>query len=398
MKQLFLHSRKTSGSRAQAMVEFAIVAPILFLLLFGIIEAGRMVFYYAAASNASREAVRYGSAIGYDDLGELKYRHCAAIRDIVRRSSLITIPDADIVIQYDRGPDPLTGTVPTPYHTCTGTVDPGYFVKSGDRIKVTVTARYKPYTKLTPWGSRNFTSTSYRTILGFITIVSTPNGSGGGGTSTATATSTPTDPANPPTDTPTATATGTPPTSTPTDTPTATPAGYTPLPTSTPTDATPTSTPTDTPTATPTYTPTSTPTAVPGCEIQGGPITIQSNYMAMTFTNPHVPVLVSSVRVIWNTSSGAPSQRALNLKSASLGSLFWTGTESGGDVTIAPSDVIIPGNNAESTIFFTFDDFYDHSNGNESITITYSAPGCENFIIQSTPPTLTATPTPTSTP
>ncbi len=39
-----IHNRKKPGSRAQAMVEFAIVAPILFLMLLGIIEVGRMIF------------------------------------------------------------------------------------------------------------------------------------------------------------------------------------------------------------------------------------------------------------------------------------------------------------------------------------------------------------------
>ena len=32
-------------SRAQALVEFALVVPWFFLLLFGIIEAGRFIFY-----------------------------------------------------------------------------------------------------------------------------------------------------------------------------------------------------------------------------------------------------------------------------------------------------------------------------------------------------------------
>jgi Flp pilus assembly protein TadG len=46
------------------MVEFALALPLLLLLIFGILEVGRMVFTYSSVVNASREAVRYGSATG----------------------------------------------------------------------------------------------------------------------------------------------------------------------------------------------------------------------------------------------------------------------------------------------------------------------------------------------
>lgn len=46
-------------SRGQALPEFALVAPLFFLLLFGIIEAGRFIFYYEVLNNATREGARY---------------------------------------------------------------------------------------------------------------------------------------------------------------------------------------------------------------------------------------------------------------------------------------------------------------------------------------------------
>ena len=54
-------NQRTAGKRAQAIVEFAIVLPILLMLLVGIFEVGRLIFMYAAVTNASREAARYGS-------------------------------------------------------------------------------------------------------------------------------------------------------------------------------------------------------------------------------------------------------------------------------------------------------------------------------------------------
>lgn len=43
----------------QAMVEFALVAPVFFFLLFAIIEGGRFVFYYEMLNSATREGARY---------------------------------------------------------------------------------------------------------------------------------------------------------------------------------------------------------------------------------------------------------------------------------------------------------------------------------------------------
>lgn len=51
--------------RGQALAEFALVAPLFFLLLFGIIEAGRFIFYYETLSNATREGARYAIVNGY---------------------------------------------------------------------------------------------------------------------------------------------------------------------------------------------------------------------------------------------------------------------------------------------------------------------------------------------
>ena len=44
------------GQRSQAMTEFALVAPVLLLLTFGIIDFGRALYFYALAGNAARES------------------------------------------------------------------------------------------------------------------------------------------------------------------------------------------------------------------------------------------------------------------------------------------------------------------------------------------------------
>jgi hypothetical protein len=53
-------------SRGQSLVEFALVAPMLFVLILGTIEAGRFILYYEVLNNATREGARYAIVHGSD--------------------------------------------------------------------------------------------------------------------------------------------------------------------------------------------------------------------------------------------------------------------------------------------------------------------------------------------
>jgi Flp pilus assembly protein TadG len=147
--------------RGQTMVEFAIVMPVLMMILVGIFEVGRMIYVYAAVTNASREAVRYGSAIGRDSAytgSPQRYKNCQGIRDMAKRSAYF-IP-LTITISYDHGPNcnAISGE------------DASVTVTSGDRVKVRVQATYKPLIKLIPIGTHNIDSWSARTILGIFDL------------------------------------------------------------------------------------------------------------------------------------------------------------------------------------------------------------------------------------
>ncbi len=52
--------RITTSQRGSAAVEFALVLPVLIVLLFGIIEFGIILYNKAVITNASREGARYG--------------------------------------------------------------------------------------------------------------------------------------------------------------------------------------------------------------------------------------------------------------------------------------------------------------------------------------------------
>jgi hypothetical protein len=49
---------RRAGQSSQALIEFALISPVLLLLLFGIIDIGRAVFYYDTVNHAAREGAR----------------------------------------------------------------------------------------------------------------------------------------------------------------------------------------------------------------------------------------------------------------------------------------------------------------------------------------------------
>lgn len=56
------------GSAGQAIVEFALVATVFFILLFGIIEFSRLMLMYHHVGNVAREGSRYAIVHGSDSL------------------------------------------------------------------------------------------------------------------------------------------------------------------------------------------------------------------------------------------------------------------------------------------------------------------------------------------
>ena len=55
--------------KGAALIEYAMIAPLLFLLLFGIIEFSILIFSYNTIANAAREGARYGIIHPADSAG-----------------------------------------------------------------------------------------------------------------------------------------------------------------------------------------------------------------------------------------------------------------------------------------------------------------------------------------
>jgi hypothetical protein len=62
--QPFSRRRRPARSRGQALAEFALVAPIFFLMLFALLDFGRYVYYVQILNNAAREGARYAIVHG----------------------------------------------------------------------------------------------------------------------------------------------------------------------------------------------------------------------------------------------------------------------------------------------------------------------------------------------
>ena len=54
-------TRKRDGHRGQGLVEFALVIPLFLLLIFGLIDVGRLVYMDSVLSQAAREGARTAS-------------------------------------------------------------------------------------------------------------------------------------------------------------------------------------------------------------------------------------------------------------------------------------------------------------------------------------------------
>ena len=89
--------KRIRNKKGQAMVEFALVLPLLLLLLFGIIEFGRLMLIYASVSTASREAARWGSAAGgTPGMDNDRYMDCAGMMAAAARVGFFgVISDTD---------------------------------------------------------------------------------------------------------------------------------------------------------------------------------------------------------------------------------------------------------------------------------------------------------------
>ncbi|MDD2921261.1 MAG: TadE/TadG family type IV pilus assembly protein, partial [Anaerolineales bacterium] len=154
-----------------AMVEFALVLPILLTLLYGMMETGRLLFIYASTVTAARQAARYGSATGTSPSGVPYYQDCPGIENAARNLGFINRFDS-VTIGYDGG---VQDANLTPREIIPNTCGPYNNAQNGDRITVEVVSQWQPIVNIVPFDPITITSSSERTILASVDIyVATP--------------------------------------------------------------------------------------------------------------------------------------------------------------------------------------------------------------------------------
>src|SRR5579864_3758397 len=73
--------RNKPTAKGQTMVEFALVMPMLLLLLMGVIEFGWLIVNYTQLYNGLREGLRYGTVAGWPSAPNYpQYKDCAGIQ------------------------------------------------------------------------------------------------------------------------------------------------------------------------------------------------------------------------------------------------------------------------------------------------------------------------------
>ena len=270
-------SKRLSGRIAgQGIVEFALVLPILLLLILGIIGLGHLFVSYILTITASREAVRYAAVAGSTASGIQRYRDCDGIRaNAIRIGAFAGVAPEDVVVEYDNGPSTAV------FATCpVGGTGPA--LTSGTRVRVRITNQYTPLVPLVQLQPFPMHAQSVRTVIIQIAVGTSaplPTSAYGGSIPTLTYT-------------PTLTFTPSP---TPTETPVPT---VTETPTTTPTE-------TSTPTSTATFTPTPTPSF---CAEISGMRRVGTDGLAVDLSNlrPGEDLILSRVELNWPIVSPWP--------------------------------------------------------------------------------------------
>jgi Flp pilus assembly protein TadG len=82
---------KRERSRGQGLVEFALIFPILILVIVAVFDVGRLVFAYNTITNAAREATRFGIV---DQTATLIQG------EAINQGTSLGLTNADVVVEF----------------------------------------------------------------------------------------------------------------------------------------------------------------------------------------------------------------------------------------------------------------------------------------------------------
>ncbi len=133
--------RRQPRRRGVAAVEFALTAPLLFLLVFGMIEVGRGLMVQQLLSNAARDGARTATLEGATVEGVE-----AAVTEYLGGSSVsgVTVVVTPDPLTLAQGGDPVTVAVSVPFTAVSWLPAPQYL--DAATLSATVTMRREVFT------------------------------------------------------------------------------------------------------------------------------------------------------------------------------------------------------------------------------------------------------------
>lgn len=138
-RMLLKMKKNTVGKRASekgaAQIEFALVATILFVIVFGIVEMERMLLVYTTLANSSRAATRYAIVHGSDRTGT----------GVTGASSSAAYGNVQDVVTYLAGAgtlNPANLTITVAYTKCAGCTNSN---DPGSTVSVNAVYAYDPF-------------------------------------------------------------------------------------------------------------------------------------------------------------------------------------------------------------------------------------------------------------
>jgi Flp pilus assembly protein TadG len=146
-------------SRGQALAELAMVAPLFFLMVFGTIDLGRVIWANDTVGNAAREGARFAS-VHAGALAQIE----PATKDDIKQHALDYViaggTNASVTVCFTSSAVVASGGA-----ACSGDVDAGTAIyERGNLVTVTVTSQV-PIMVGSFFGSGNWSVTGESTVL-----------------------------------------------------------------------------------------------------------------------------------------------------------------------------------------------------------------------------------------
>jgi Flp pilus assembly protein TadG len=141
---------RRSRESGASLVEFAMVMPLLLMLVFGIMESGWLFSQLTETRNAAREGARL-AVVDYGTATQVALETCNRATFSSTGATVIVATTGDITSPVDDPTASVTVTIDNQYESLTGFLDPFF---QGRSLDASVTMRVeRPLAKLAGGGS-----------------------------------------------------------------------------------------------------------------------------------------------------------------------------------------------------------------------------------------------------